>query len=153
MHTEIGAAEFEVFLPTPTAGAEPGTRRYGPLHGALSLASEGPLRGAGAFGAGLRRRREAVHFLPARPSRPSSPAPPTGATPNSGSNSAGSGSPPPPTQGKPKSWKLKKTTKTTKRELVVRLRHISRVMRVLVLGRNTQPVRDEFTYFTFHATT
>ncbi|KAJ7241419.1 glycosyl hydrolase family 61-domain-containing protein, partial [Mycena rebaudengoi] len=55
---------------------------------------------------------------------------------NSGLNSGGSGSPPPP-QGKPKSWKLKKTTKTTKRELVVRLRHISRVMRVLVLGGNT----------------
>ncbi|KAJ7246925.1 glycoside hydrolase family 61 protein [Mycena rebaudengoi] len=56
---------------------------------------------------------------------------------NSGSNSGGSGSPPPPPQGKPKSCKLKKTTKATKRELVVRPRHISRVMRALVLGGNT----------------
>ncbi|KAJ7241407.1 hypothetical protein C8J57DRAFT_1244659 [Mycena rebaudengoi] len=54
---------------------------------------------------------------------------------DSGSNSGGLGSPPP--QGKPNSWKLKKTTKATKRELVVRPRHIGRVMCALVLGGNT----------------
>ncbi|KAJ7194890.1 hypothetical protein C8J57DRAFT_1526890 [Mycena rebaudengoi] len=90
--------------------------------------------------AGLRRRREAVHLprLAYRGLRLRLLQFGQLQVSNSGSNSesGGSGSPPPPPPppGKPKSCKLKETTEAAKREPVVRLRHISRVMRGLVLG-------------------